>query len=192
VLVNNRNEFEIVEFVFLDRDGVINRKPPRGGFVTCWEEFDLLPEVPEAIAALNRAGRKVLVVTNQRGVALGLYSLDELSKLHERMQKLLAARGAHVDGIYVCPHEAGQCECRKPQIGLFEQAFRDFPNATPANSVVIGDSLRDIEAGRKLGMRTILIGDNLNGSDTELQRARSLADLTLPSLAEFVRQCITP
>jgi len=181
-------ELTNIEFVFLDRDGVLNRKPPPGQFVTRWEDFELLPGVEDAIATLNRSGRKAIVVTNQRGVALGLYSLEELAEMHERLQKLLSARGSCLDGIYVCPHDVGQCSCRKPQTGLFEQAFRDFPDACAANSVMIGDSLRDIEAGRNLEMRTVLVDDG--GED--LEGARSLADLCVSSLPEFVQRLSAP
>ena len=136
-----------ISHVFLDRDGVLNRKPAQGGFVTHWEEFELLPGVDDAIATLNRSGRKVIVVTNQRGIALGLYSLPDLERMHNQLQALLGQRGAQLDAIYVCPHESGQCNCRKPLTGLFEQAFLDFPDARPQSSVMVGDSLRDIEAG---------------------------------------------
>jgi len=180
-------ELTNIEFVFLDRDGVLNRKPPPGQFVTRWEDFELLPGVEEAIAILNRSGRKAIVVTNQRGVALGLYSLEELAEMHERLQARLAAAGGHLDGIYICPHDVGQCSCRKPLTGLFEQAFRDFPDACAANSVMIGDSLRDIEAGKKLGMRTVLVDDGEDARD-DFARARSLADVCVSSLPEFVHR----
>jgi len=182
-----------ITFVFLDRDGVINRKPPAGQYVTCWQEFELLPGVEEAIATLNRSGRKAIVLTNQRGVALGLYSLEELAGMHERLAEKLAAHGAHLDAIYACPHDAGQCNCRKPLTGLFEQAFRDFPAAQAGNSVMVGDSLRDIEAGRRLGMRTVLVDDaGAAPASDEVQLARSLAQLTVASLAEFVHRHICP
>ncbi len=182
-------ELANIEFVFLDRDGVLNRKPPAGQFVTCWEDFELLPGVGDAIAKLNRSGRKAIVVTNQRGVALGLYSLEDLAAMHDRLREKLAAHGAHLDAIYICPHDEGQCSCRKPQTGLFEQAFRDFPAAHAGNSVVVGDSLRDIEAGRRLGMRTVLVDDGATQSPSqEFQLARSLAQLSVTSLPEFVHR----
>jgi D-glycero-D-manno-heptose 1,7-bisphosphate phosphatase len=179
--------FGDVTFVFLDRDGVLNRKPPAGKYVTCWAEFELLPGVEEALARIHRSGRKSIVVTNQRGVALGLYSMEQLGDMHERLQQNLAACGARLDAIYVCPHDDGQCDCRKPMTGLFEQAFRDFPEACAANSVMVGDSLRDVEAGRRAGMRTVLIDDGV-GAPTphELRLARSLASVTVPSLVDFV------
>jgi D-glycero-D-manno-heptose 1,7-bisphosphate phosphatase len=186
-------EFTNIDFVFLDRDGILNRKPPEGEYVTSWEQFQLLPGVEDAIAAINRSHRKAIVVTNQRGVALGLYSLDDLARMHEQLRDRLAARGAHLDAIYVCPHQSGQCNCRKPLTGLFEQAFRDFPKANPANSVMIGDSLRDIEAGHRLGMRTVLVqGEPPEPGTAQLERAASLAQLCVPSLAHFVHQFLCP
>lgn len=146
-------------FVFLDRDGVINQKPPDGSYVTSWQGCVLLPGVERAIALLNQSLRKVIVVTNQRGIALGKYSEAGLAAIHESLRRHLNSSGAHLDAIYFCPHDYGQCSCRKPAIGLFEQAFHDFPEASAANSVMIGDSDSDILAGATMGMRTILIAD---------------------------------
>jgi D-glycero-D-manno-heptose 1,7-bisphosphate phosphatase len=184
-------DFSNITFVFLDRDGVLNRKPAGGKFVTCWEEFELLPGVAEAIVTLNRTGRKAIVASNQRGVALGFYSLEELAAMHEQLGAELAAAGAHLDAIYVCPHDAGQCSCRKPLTGLFEQAFRDFPSAAAENSVMVGDSLRDIEAGRRMGMRTVLVGE-ANSFSEDLKHARVLASLRVASLADFVHGYLSP
>ena len=177
-----------ISHVFLDRDGVLNRNPPEGQFVTCWEEFELLPGVEDAIAELNRSGRKMIVVTNQRGIALGLYSRQDLDRMHDQLRQRLAARGARLDAIYVCPHDDGQCNCRKPLTGLFEQAFQDFPAARPENSVMVGDSLRDIEAGSRLGMRTVLITGDDEAMAAETQRAAALATFSVASLQEFVQR----
>lgn len=184
-------DFANIEFVFLDRDGVLNRKPAAGKFVTCWEELELLPGVAEALAALNRSGRKAILVTNQRGVALGLYSLEDLDAMHERLQSQLGAGSARLDAIYVCPHDVGECNCRKPMTGLFEQAFGDFPAARAGNSVMVGDSLRDIEAGSRMGMRTVLV-DDANSSSEDFRRARVLANLQVASLADFVHGHLSP
>ena len=183
-------DFTNIVYVFLDRDGVLNRKLPEGRFVTCWEEFQLLPGVEQALAALNRSRHRVIVITNQRGVALGLYTQQDLSRLHARLQQHLAACGAHLDAIYVCPHDDGECNCRKPQTGLLEQAFRDFPQAGPQNSVMVGDSLHDIEAGLRLGMRTVFINPGDTRNSIEAKRATVLADLTVASLPEFVQRCL--
>jgi D-glycero-D-manno-heptose 1,7-bisphosphate phosphatase len=180
-------DFTNLKYIFLDRDGVLNRKAPPAQYITRPEELVILPGVEEAVAALNRAGRKVIVVTNQRGIALGLYSHDDLDRIHDKLRAQLAAHGGHLDAIYVCPHEAGQCNCRKPLTGLFERAYRDFPDATPESSVMVGDSLRDIEAGLRAGMATVLItGESTNSADD--LRARSLAQLLIPSLSELVQR----
>jgi D-glycero-D-manno-heptose 1,7-bisphosphate phosphatase len=190
----NASNLSDIDYVFLDRDGVLNRDLPDGRFITRWEEFELLPGVADAIAQLNRSGRKAIVVTNQRCVALGLCSEADLLALHERLQKELALQGARLDAIYYCPHDEGQCNCRKPLPGLFEQAFRDFPGANARNSLMVGDSLRDIQAGVRLGMRTVFIDyprDGDRSPDAVLASAmasavaRSLADCvktTMPSL----------
>ena len=181
------DEFSNIEYVFLDRDGVLNRNPGGGKFVTCWEEFQLLPGVQDAIAWLNRSGRKVIVVTNQRAVALNLISREKLDRLHDQLREKLAAHHARLDAIYVCPHDVGECNCRKPLTGLFEQAFSDFAEAQPGNSVMIGDSLRDIEAGVRLGMRTVFI---TGVADTEpaTSEAARLAQVCVPSLRDFVER----
>jgi D-glycero-D-manno-heptose 1,7-bisphosphate phosphatase len=95
----------------------------------------------------------VIVVTNQRGIALGLLSEADVRSVHEKLQSHLAAYGAHLDAIYFCPHDNGECNCRKPGTGMFELAFRDFPGASPDNSVMIGDSASDILAGAGMGMK---------------------------------------
>lgn len=153
----DRGKFANVRTVFLDRDGVINRKAPEGEYVYLWEQFHVLAGSVEAIAALNASGRKVFVVTNQRGVSLGLYTAADIEQLHRRFADHLAQHHAHVDGFYYCPHGKDACRCRKPGPGLFEQAFAEHPGTSAATSLMIGDSLSDIEAGKRLGMHTIFI-----------------------------------
>jgi D-glycero-D-manno-heptose 1,7-bisphosphate phosphatase len=172
--------------VFLDRDGVINRKMPEGQYVTGWQHFDLLPGVPEAIARLNRAGLRVLVVTNQRGIALGLYTAEDVVHIHARLQEELAERGARIDGFYFCPHDKRECNCRKPLPGLFEQAQADFPEIAPAASVIIGDSLSDIEFGRNLGMRAVFIEGDPEHRKAGAERAAELAGSVSSSLPDAV------
>lgn len=163
--------------VFLDRDGVINRKPPEGRYVTRWEEFEFLPGSIDALAILRRRGARLIVVTNQRGVARGAMSLGDLDAIHARMREVLRARDADVDAIYVCPHEAGTCDCRKPGIGLFQQALADDPAIELARAVMVGDSASDAAAGRTLGIRVAIVGA------TEVDPP---ADRRAPSLAELV------
>jgi D-glycero-D-manno-heptose 1,7-bisphosphate phosphatase len=177
-----------VRFVFLDRDGVINRKPPEGDYVRDWACFAWLPGAVEAIAAMTRAGLTVMVVTNQRGVSLGLYTVEQLESIHREMQTHLAQHGARVNAIYYCPHDRGVCRCRKPGSGMFEQAFQEFSEAGPHNSVMIGDSLSDIQAGNNLGMQTIFIQGEPDRQAPGAVEAAALASGVAESLLEAVEQ----
>jgi D-glycero-D-manno-heptose 1,7-bisphosphate phosphatase len=176
-------DFSNVNTVFIDRDGVINRKAPNGAFVTSWDEFEMLPGVEPAIASLNRTQRAVIVVTNQRAIALGRMSELELIAIHEKLKARLEGYGARLDSIYYCPHDVGECSCRKPATGLFDRAFREFPGACPENSVMIGDSYSDMLAGARMGMRTIFIAEGSNSDSCSLE----LADASANSLAEAVQ-----
>jgi D-glycero-D-manno-heptose 1,7-bisphosphate phosphatase len=190
-MANSENrKLERVQTVFLDRDGVLNKKMPEGRYVTSWEEFELLPGVAQAIRDLNRAGIRVIVVSNQRGIALGYMSEAGVEGIHTRFQEFLKTSGAHVDAFYFCPHDKGACECRKPKPGLFQQAMKDFPEITPDSSVVIGDSLSDIEAGRNLGMATVLVAGDAAERRQEWEKANELAGASFASFAEAVRSLI--
>jgi D-glycero-D-manno-heptose 1,7-bisphosphate phosphatase len=172
--------------VFLDRDGVLNEKMPEGRYVTSWDEFHLLPGVPEAIARLNRAGVRVVVVSNQRGIALGLYTIADVEAIHASLQNLLKTRDAHVDAFYFCPHDKQQCNCRKPLPGMFEQAAAQFPGIAAATSVMIGDSFSDIEFGHRLGMKTVFIEAAPERQKPGAEAAAEMADLRCPSLLRAV------
>ena len=172
--------------IFLDRDGVLNQKPSEGEYVANWSQFHLLPGVPEAIARLNRAGRRAVVVSNQRGIGLGLYTAAAVDAIHAQLQQELAAHGAHIDAFYFCPHDKNDCDCRKPGPGLYQQALANFPDITPASSLMVGDSLSDIEFGHRLGMRTIFIEGNTARQKPSADRARALAGQSFNSLAEAV------
>ena len=160
--------------VFLDRDGVINRKAPEGEYVTRWENFEFLPGVAEAIASVNRAGWRVIVVTNQRCIAKGLATAGEVEAIHRRMREELAKMGARVDGVYYCPHDREPaCSCRKPEPGLLLAAAREFEVDLSA-SWVVGDSETDVEAGRRVGCRTVrIVADTARANSGDIV-ARSL------------------
>ena len=178
--------FIIVRYVFLDRDGVLNRKMPEGVYVDDWAQFEWLPGAVEAIARMKRAGLTVILVSNQRGIALGRITAMQLEGIHETMQSHLARNDARLDAIYYCPHDQRECRCRKPDTGLFEQAFKNFPQANAGNSVVIGDSLSDIQAGRRLGMKTIFIEGESDrqkaGAETAARRADAVAESLLQAV----------
>jgi len=172
--------------VFLDRDGVINRKAPTEfEYITRWEQMRILPDVDRAIARLNRAGFLVIVVTNQRGVAKGLMTIAELECLHERMCQHLAGAGARIHGIYYCPHELDPpCNCRKPKAGMLLEAAR-VHNIDLATSWMIGDSEKDVEAGRRAGCKSARLFEN-----GILQN--SSADLVASSLLEVTARILEP
>lgn len=164
---------------FLDRDGVINRKAREGEYVTRWEEMQILPGVAEAISLLNRAGFRVIVVSNQRCIAKGLITTAELETLHEKMCGVLASDGATIDAIYYCPHEKQPaCRCRKPEPGMLLNAARDHAIDLGA-SWMIGDSVADVEAGRRAGCKTALLGRSFSGNPE--------TDATGASLPELIR-----
>jgi D-glycero-D-manno-heptose 1,7-bisphosphate phosphatase len=142
---------------FLDRDGTINVKAPEGEYVETPAEVRLLPGAAAAVRRLNEAGIPVLVVTNQRGIALGRMTEADLAAVHRRLAELLAAEGARVDAWYHCPHDRGECDCRKPEPGMLLRAAREH-GVDLERSVMIGDAESDVEAGRRAGARTVLLG----------------------------------
>lgn len=182
----SRERLPHLRTVFLDRDGVVNEKMPEGQYVTSREEFHLLPGVADAISRLNRAGIRVILVSNQRGIALGLYTAEDVDAIHVALQASLESLGGHLDGIYYCPHDKGECDCRKPLPGLFEQAAMNFPGLEAQSSIMIGDSLSDIEFGRRLGMSCVFIEGDPMRRKPGSEQARQTADLTCPSLAAAV------
>jgi D-glycero-D-manno-heptose 1,7-bisphosphate phosphatase len=170
--------------VFLDRDGVINRKPPEGDYVTRWEDFHILPGVAEGIALLNRAAFLVIVVTNQRCIAKGLMSAAELERMHDRMTEVLAKAGAIVDGTFYCPHEIDYgCDCRKPAPGMLLNAAR-LHDIELSASWMVGDSEIDVEAGRNAGCKTV----RLIPAAEAIPGARCGADVVAGTFLDAIRQ----
>jgi D-glycero-D-manno-heptose 1,7-bisphosphate phosphatase len=143
---------------FLDRDGTINHPAAPGEYIESWDQFRFLPRAPEAIALLRGAGFRIVVVTNQRGIALGRMSEADLEDIHRRMLAELEGAHAFVDAVYHCPHGHGECDCRKPQPGMLLRASRELPGVDLERSVMIGDSESDMEAGRRAGCRCVRIG----------------------------------
>lgn len=147
--------------VFLDRDGTINEDV---GYLDRFERLVLYPACIDAVRLLNRAGYLVAVVTNQAGVAQGLYGEDFVRDLHRHIAERFSAGGARIDGFYYCPHLSTaavaeyrrDCDCRKPRPGLVRQAERDL-RVDLARSFVVGDRWRDVEMGQTVGARTVLV-----------------------------------
>ncbi|MHB2022611.1 MAG: D-glycero-alpha-D-manno-heptose-1,7-bisphosphate 7-phosphatase [Mycobacteriales bacterium] len=144
--------------VFLDRDGTLNAKPEEGAYLSDPAGLRLLPGAGPALRRINEAGWPVFLVTNQRGIARGLMSQAQAAAVNARLAQLLAAAGARLDGVYVCPHGQGECDCRKPAPGLLLRAAREHPEVELARSVMVGDTESDVAAGAAAGTRTVRLG----------------------------------
>ncbi|MBI2847900.1 MAG: HAD family hydrolase [Chloroflexi bacterium] len=156
--------------VFLDRDGTIIED---SGHPHERDKIRFLPRASEAIALLNKNGFKVIVVTNQAGVARGYFTEETVKEINRHIQESLAQAGARIDTIYYCPHHVEgvieqyrvECYCRKPNPGMIEQAARDF-EIDLSSSFVIGDHMSDVQAGLRAGCRTVLLAEESH-SDVE-------------------------
>jgi len=144
--------------LFLDRDGVINAAPPAGEYIRRWDEFRLLPGVVAWIRLFKTAGFLAIVLTNQRGIALGLHTEADLQALHEEMRAALAAQGAVLDDIFYCPHAQGVCNCRKPLPGMVIEAQQKW-DIDLAASLLIGDGERDRLLAARCGIPFALVRD---------------------------------
>lgn len=143
--------------LFLDRDGVINKRIP-GAYVQEWSAFEFLPGVLDALKIFNSIFGRIVVVTNQQGIGKGLMSTADLTVLHRRMLQTVEEKDGRIDRIYFCPDLANQpANCRKPAPTMALQAQKDFPEINFKRSLIIGDSFSDIQFGTKLGMQTLLI-----------------------------------
>lgn len=151
--------------VFFDRDGVLNADK---GYTYRREDFAWMPGAMEAVRHFNEQGYYVFVVTNQSGVARGYYREEDVQTLHRWMNEELAARGAHIDGFYYCPHHPDKgeapyrqaCQCRKPEPGLIRRAMEEW-NVDKARSLLIGDKASDIQAAQAAG----IAGHLFDGAD---------------------------
>ncbi len=144
--------------VFLDRDGVINVKPREGEYINRWDEFRWIQGIADWIRLFNALDCLVIVVTNQRGVARGLTIESQLAEIHEKMRLELAARGAQIHDVFVCPHAADSCQCRKPKPGLVLAAQRKW-DIDLSQSLLIGDSDSDAELAAHCGLRFVRVAD---------------------------------
>ena len=144
-----------MKLIILDRDGVINEDSEQ--FIKSPDEWHPIPGSLEAIARLNQWGWRVVVASNQSGVGRGLFDMDTLNSIHEKMVKALAQVGGRVDAIFFCPHAADStCDCRKPKPGLLKQIAERF-NVDLTGVPSVGDSLRDLQAGVAVGCAPYLV-----------------------------------
>lgn len=143
--------------VILDRDGVLNREAEEGGYILEPGQFLWLPGVLDALAMLRRAGVYLTVATNQSGVGRGLMALAQLEAVHARMRSEAASHGAALDAVLSCPHSPDDgCLCRKPAPGLIREAL-ERSGFSAADSIVVGDDQRDLEAASRAGVRAVLV-----------------------------------
>jgi len=161
--------------VFLDRDGTINEEV---GYLDRLEKFQLIPGAAEAIRLINKSGMKTVVITNQSGIARGLFDEAFVEKTHSYLQDILRAEGASIDAFYFCPHHptAGRgqylqtCDCRKPAPGLLLRAAEEL-RIDPNCSYMVGDTLYDVEAGIRAGSRGILVRTGCGGESVAAMEA---------------------
>jgi D-glycero-D-manno-heptose 1,7-bisphosphate phosphatase len=162
------------EAVFLDRDGTLNVE--LDDWVTRPEQLALEPGAADAVARLNQAGLRVIVVTNQSAVARGFVTEENLARVHERLAELVSQGGGRLDAVYHCPHGPGStCDCRKPLPGLLRRAADAF-HLDLARTALVGDAERDLAAGRAAGCGALVLVRTGKGRHTE-------AALTGPDLA---------
>lgn len=175
--------------VFLDRDGTVNEEV---GYLSDLKQLKLIPGAGAAIRRLNRAGFKVVLVTNQSGVARGYFPESFVHDTHALLEQMLRNEGARLDGIYYCPHHptAGnsryttECDCRKPGTGMIDRAARDL-NVDVKKSYVVGDKWSDVELGQRAGAHTILVRSGFAADSEGKLRPGHLMD------PEFIARTIT-
>jgi D-glycero-D-manno-heptose 1,7-bisphosphate phosphatase len=169
--------------VFLDRDGTINVKAASGEYVTSPAELVLLPGAAKAVAALNAAGLRTILVTNQRWLSEKSGDPGRYAAVHARLEQLLAREGAWLDAAYHCPHANRACDCRKPGAGMLRRAAREH-SFDLAQAVIVGDSDTDLLAGQAAGTATILLrssGGEAVGADAVVEDLRAAVRLILHS-----------
>ncbi len=172
--------------LFLDRDGVINKRV-EGGYIKKWEEFEFLPGVLEALHIFSGVFDKIFVVTNQQGIGKGLMTEIDLEHIHDEMIQEIKINGGRINKIYHAPfREEEHSVFRKPDIGLARKAKIDFPSIQFEKSIMAGDSKTDLQFGRNAGMFTALIS-----TDKELRKENiELVDFTYPNLISFAKELI--
>jgi histidinol-phosphate phosphatase family protein len=167
--------------LFLDRDGVINRRLV-GEYVRRWEEFEFLPGVLQALEILNPIFHRIFIVTNQQGIGKGMMTEDDLSGIHRKMEEVILKAGGHIDRIYHCPDLAdSRSDFRKPRPGMAFLAKADFPDVDMASSVMVGDSQSDIGFARNAGMQSVFI----TPQPIEVQKLSPEPTLVMKDLLSF-------
>ncbi|MBI4335857.1 MAG: HAD family hydrolase [Candidatus Omnitrophica bacterium] len=179
------------DLIFLDRDGVINRDPDEltdKGYVTCWEEFQFLPGALEALRVLTENSFKIVIISNQAGVGRGVYTKEKLDEITERMLEEIKAKKGLIYSVRYCVHRPeDNCDCRKPNTALFTRATQGV-NMDFAKSYFIGDTKRDVEAGNRIGCRTVLVLSGKVKRESETSSWEVKPDFIMNDLKEAARK----
>ena len=171
--------------LFLDRDGVINKRII-DDYVKNIDEFIFLDGVLDALKIFSRLFGRIIVVTNQRGIARGLMDAADLELINQYMVTEVKNNGGRIDSIYHCPHDKDEnCLCRKPEPGMLIEAQNDYPEIDFSKSVMVGDSDSDMELGRSKGLKNVFISDAAGADPADVS-----ADMLFPSLIDFARYLI--
>ena len=164
--------------LFLDRDGVINKKIPND-YVKSWEEFEFLPDTLTALRYIGNFFGTVVIVTNQQGIGKELMTKKDIADIHQKMMIDIKAAGGRIDEIYYCPDLAeDKTPCRKPEIGMALWAKRDFPQIDFSKSIMVGDSPSDLKFGLNLGMKSFLVTDD--------EKALATSEFCVKNLLDFI------
>jgi len=169
--------------LFLDRDGVINRRLV-DDYVKCWDDFEFLPHVLETLNRFDKIFKHIFVVTNQQGIGKGLMTTAALDEIHRNMIREISTAGGRIDQVFYCPDLSNSNSInRKPNIGMGLKAKKMFPDIKFKEAVMIGDSLSDMQFGRRLGMKTVLIPD----TPVIVNKYPKVIDFSYPDMHEFAK-----
>lgn len=168
--------------LFLDRDGVINHQK-EGGYILNWDEFVFYEGVKEAMQVFSKKFKYICVITNQRGVGKGNMSLQDLKTIHQNLQYEVAAIGGKIDRFYFCTDPESTSDCRKPNAGMAFQAKQDFPAIDFSKTIMVGNSLSDMEFGRNIGATNIF----LNTTNFTVNESDERVDACFPTLLDFAK-----
>lgn len=174
--------------LFLDRDGVLNRRIV-DGYVTQWCEFAWLPGVLDSLKLLSDLFGPVVVVSNQQGVRKGVMTNEAVAAIHDKLLQDVRKEGARIDAIYYSPHLSKEGSVmRKPNVGMGLMARKQFPEIRFRKSVMAGDSLSDMLFGRRLGMKTVFLSENIR----DIRKGHKLIDFAYPDLPSFTKSLSSP
>lgn len=161
--------------LFLDRDGVINHEKYKD-YVHTWDEFTFYDGVPEAINIFSSIFRRIIVITNQKGVGKGLTKLDDLHTIHANMQHEIEQAGGHIDAVFYCSDLEETSPFRKPNPGMGLQALEQFPDIDVKKAIMVGNTISDMEFGRNLGVYTVFLPTTRPDVDLEDKRIDAVSD----------------